>query len=153
MSLDIDAPPAPRIVSNTDVADYEDVEVFGSQNYRREELQEFLEDGAWERSFNEWAEHTDVTEVQFSIVTDMDLLSNFDFFWDDFANRVGYHAPGLPENWKERNLHPKLTSWGDVSAINAGLTELGQIVSDVLKEEYVDWEAEYEAPEDLPDFS
>lgn len=153
MSLDIDAPPAPRIVSNTDVADYEDVEVFGSQDYRREELQEFLADSAWERSFNEWAEHTDVTEAQFAVVEDLSLISEFDFFWDDFANRVGYHAPGLPENWKEQNLHPGLTSWGDVSAINAGLTELGQIVSDVLKDEYVDWEAEYEAPEDLPDFS
>ncbi|MFC6732787.1 MULTISPECIES: hypothetical protein [unclassified Haladaptatus] len=153
MSLDIDAPPAPRIVSNTDVESYEDVEVFGSQDYRREELQEFLDEGAWERSFNEWAEHTDVSSKQFGIVEDLDLIADFDFFWDDFANRVGYHAPGLPENWKERKLHPNLTSWGDVSAINAGLTELGQIVSDVLKDEYVDWEAEYEAPEDLPDFS
>jgi hypothetical protein len=39
-----------------------------------------------------------------------------------------------------------------VSGINAGLTELGQVVSEVLKEEYVDWEAEFEAPDDLPDF-
>jgi len=72
--------------------------------------------------------------------------------WDDFADRVGYHAPGLPEDWKERKLHPDLDSWGTVSAINAGLTELGQVVCEVLKEEYIDWEASYEAPDDLPEF-
>lgn len=41
---------------------------------------------------------------------------------------------------------------GTVSAINAGLTELGQIVCETLKEEYIDWEADFEAPDDLPDF-
>ena len=37
-------------------------------------------------------------------------------------------------------------------SINAGLTEFGQIVCDVLESEYIDWEADYEAPDDLPDF-
>ena len=55
--------------------------------------------------------------------------------------------------WKEREIPPDLSSWGEVSGINAGLTELGQVVCDVLKAEYVDWESEYEAPDDLPDFS
>jgi hypothetical protein len=32
------------------------------------------------------------------------------------------------------------------------MTELGQVVSDVLKDEYVDWESSFEGPEDLPDF-
>jgi hypothetical protein len=32
------------------------------------------------------------------------------------------------------------------------MTELGQVVCDVLKDEYIDWETEYEAPDDLPDF-
>lgn len=65
---------------------------------------------------------------------------------------MGYHAPGIPENWKEREIHPDLDSWAKVSSINAGLTELGQVVSEVLKEDYIDWEAEYDAPGDLPDF-
>ena len=50
-------------------------------------------------------------------------------------------------------MHTDLTSWGQVSSINAGMTELGQVVSETLKEDYIDWEAEYEAPDDLPDFS
>jgi hypothetical protein len=32
------------------------------------------------------------------------------------------------------------------------MTELGQVVCDVLKDDYIDWETEYEAPDDLPDF-
>ncbi len=93
-----------------------------------------------------------VAEAQWEIVLDLDLLSHFDFFWDDFADRVGYHAPGIPEDWKERELHPELTSWGEVSSINAGLTELGQVVCEVLADEYLDWEAEEVDADDLPDF-
>lgn len=151
MSLDVEIPPPPELQS-VDPNEYEDAEVVGDSDYRRDELGEFLREGAWDESFEEWAEDTPVTEAEWDIVLDLDLLSRFDFFWDDFADRVGYHAPGLPEDWKERELHPELTSWGQVSSINAGLTELGQVVCDVLKAEYIDWEAEYEAPDDLPDF-
>ncbi|MFC4356468.1 hypothetical protein ACFO0N_00730 [Halobium salinum] len=151
MSLDVETPPPPELAS-VDPNEYEDAEVVGDANYRREELGAFLREGAWAESFEQWATDTSVTEEQWDIVLDLDLLERFDFFWDDFADRVGYHAPGLPEDWKERKLHPELTSWGQVSSINAGLTELGQVVCDVLKEEYIDWEAEYEAPDDLPDF-
>ena len=152
MSLDVDAPEPPELEPGVDANEYEDATIVGDTDYRREELNEYLQEGAWERSFNEWAEHSGIEEAEWTIVTDLELVREFDFFWDDFADRVGYHAPGLPEDWKERQIHPGLTSWGQVSAINAGLTELGQVVSDVLKEEYIDWESEFEAPDDLPDF-
>jgi hypothetical protein len=152
MSLDVDAPEPPELEPGVDANEYEDATIVGDTDYRREELDEYLQEGAWERSFNEWAEHTDLGVEEWAIVTDLDLVRRFDFFWDDFADRVGYHAPGLPEDWKERDLHPDLRSWGQVSAINAGLTELGQVVSDVLKEEYIEWESAFEAPDDLPEF-
>jgi hypothetical protein len=152
MSLDVDAPEPPELEPGVDANEYEDATIVGDTDYRREELNEYLQEGAWERSFNEWAEHSGIEEAEWTIVTDLELVREFDFFWDDFADRVGYHAPGLPEDWKERQIHPGLTSWGQVSAINAGLTELGQVVSDVLKEEYIEWESEFEAPDDLPDF-
>jgi len=85
-------------------------------------------------------------------VRELGLFERFDFFWDAFAERVGYRAPGLPEDWQEREIPPELDSWSTVSSINASLTELGQLVSEVLKADYVDWETEYEPPEDLPDF-
>lgn len=151
MTLDVAVPEPPELSTTVSVDEYDDVEVQG-QDYRRDELQEFLESGAWEEAFTEWAADTAIDESEFEIVQDIGLIEEFDFFWDDFADRVGYHAPGIPENWREREIHPDLDSWGSVSGINAGLTELGQLVCEVLKEEYIDWEADFEAPDDLPDF-
>lgn len=151
MTLDVAPPPVPDIADDVDVSEYEDASVSGD-DYRREELQEYLDDGAWERAFDEWAERTNLDETEFRIAGELDLFAEYDFFWDSFAERVGYHAPGIPENWREQQTHPDLDSWGAVSSINAELTELGQIVCDVLKDEYIEWESEYDAPEDLPDF-
>ncbi|MGA9399598.1 hypothetical protein [Haladaptatus sp.] len=152
MGLDVPAPDPPTLQADTDVQEYDDVSVAGERDYHRDELEDFLREGAWEESFDQWAEHTDLEEREFETALELDLFSEFDFFWDDFANRVGYHAPGIPEDWKVRDIHPDIDSWNAVSSINASLTELGQVVCDVLAENYVDWEAEFEAPDDLPDF-
>ena len=155
MTLEVD-PPEPPELDFVDPNEYEDATISADGDeeidYRREELQDFLEEGAWEESIEEWLEDTDLDERTYGIARDLDLFAGFDFFWDDFADRVGYHAPGIPEDWQEREYHPELDTWGTVSSINAELTEFGQIVSVTLKEEYIDWEAEYEPPEDLPDF-
>lgn len=151
MGLHVDIPPPPSLSTQADVGEYEDVDVRGDE-YRREELAEYLQSGAWNDAFSEWAAHTELTEEEFAIVDDLGLIEEFDFFWDSFAERVGYHAPGIPEDWRERDLHPDLDSWATVSAINASLTELGQVVSDVVKEEYIEWESDFEAPDDLPEF-
>ncbi|PSQ01921.1 hypothetical protein BRC94_02955 [Halobacteriales archaeon QS_5_70_17] len=151
MSLDAEAPDPPTLEPDLDPDEYEDADVAGDE-YRREELEEFLREGAWERAFDEWAASTDMDGEDWEIVLDLELIDRYDLFWDDFADRVGYHAPGLPEDWRQRDIHPELDSWGTVSSINAGLTELGQIVCEVLKEEYIDWEADYDPPDDLPDF-
>jgi len=151
MSLDVDVPEPPELETK-DPNEYEDAEVVGTSDYKRDEIQQFLQEGAWEEAFTEWAATTALSESDFDIITDLNMIQQFDFFWDSFAERVGYHAPGIPEDWKERDYHPELQSWGSVSGINAALTELGQVVCDVLKDEYIDWESEYEAPDDLPDF-
>ena len=152
MTLDVSVPAPPSLDDGPDPDDYEDVTVVGNTDYRREELETFLAEGAWEEAFTRWARDAEMTTEEFAIVEDLALIEHFDFFWDSFADRVGYHAPGIPEDWRERDLHPALDSWGTVSSINAGLTELGQEVCDVLREEYIDWESDYEAPDDLPDF-
>ena len=156
MTLDVE-PPAPPELSFVDPNEYEDATIGTGDagqdiDYRREELQTFLEEGAWEAAFEEWRRESDLTESEYEIARDLELFGEFDFFWDDFADRVGYHAPGIPEDWRERGYHPEIDSWGVVSAINAELTEFGQIVCEILKSEYIGWEAEYEPPEDLPDF-
>ena len=151
MALDV-TPPDPPELASVDPSEYDDAEVMGDE-YHRADLQRFLRGGAWEEAFARWAAETDLTADEWAVATDLDLISRFDFFWDSFADRVGYHAPGIPQDWKEREIHPAVESWATVSAINASLTELGQVVCDVLKDEYVDWESEYDAPDDLPDFS
>ncbi|WIV68090.1 hypothetical protein [Natrialbaceae archaeon AArc-T1-2] len=155
MGLEVD-PPEPPELSFVDPNEYEDATIGDGTatdvDYRREELQAFLENGAWAEAFDEWAAETDLTNREYEIARDLELFAEFDFFWDDFADRVGYHAPGIPEDWQERAYHSELDSWGTVSSINAELTEFGQIVCVTLKSEYIDWEAEYEPPEDLPDF-
>jgi hypothetical protein len=151
MSLDVEVPDPPRLETGVDADQYEDADV-GGDEYRRAALQDFLDRGAWAEAFEQWAEGAGMDAEAFAVARDLGLLGRYDFFWDDFADRVGYHAPGIPEDWRERDLHPELDSWATVSAINAGLTELGQIVCEVLKEDYIDWEADYEPPEDLPDF-
>ncbi|SEO59854.1 hypothetical protein SAMN05216388_101539 [Halorientalis persicus] len=151
MGLDVDTPEPPELEA-FDPNEYEDAEVVGDTDFRRDEIEDFLHDGAWDCAFGEWTDHTDLDTDDYDIVTDIGLIERFDFFWDSHADRVGYHAPGLPEDWKQHDLHPDLDSWGTVSSINAELTELGQIVCDVLKDDYIDWETDYEPPEDLPDF-
>lgn len=152
MGLDVEAPAPPTLRDERDVQDYDDVDVMAEDDYRREELDAFLHDGAWTDAFDQWAERAQMTEAEFAIAADLGLFERFDFFWDDFAGRVGYHAPGLPEDWKERDLHPDLDSWATVSSINAGLTELGQTICDVLADDYIEWESSFEPPEDLPEF-
>lgn len=152
MGLDVETPEPPSLRDERDVQEYDDVDVVAEGDYRRDELEAFLRDGAWEEAFGQWTEHAEMDEMEFDIARDLDLFREFDFFWDDFAGRVGYHAPGLPEDWKERNLHPDIDSWSTVSSINAGLTEFGQTICDVLADNYIDWESEFEAPDDLPEF-
>lgn len=151
MALDVDPPDPPRL-EETDPNRYEDAEVVGDTDYRREEIETLLAEGAWEQAFERWAADTGVDERTFGIMLDLELFDRYDFFWDAFADRVGYHAPGLPEDWKERDVHPGLESWETVSGINAALAELGDTVSRTLKADYIDWETEYEAPDDLPEF-
>ena len=151
MSLDVERPEPPELEA-FDPNEYEDAEVVGETDYRRDELETYLADGAWELAFEQWADDVDFEEEVFTIMRELGLFRRFDFFWDSHADRVGYHAPGIPEDWKEREIHPDIDSWRTVSTINASLTELGQLVCDVLKAEYIDWETEYEAPDDLPEF-
>ena len=140
MSLDVSVPPVP------------DIPTAGAPAERREEIASLLHAGAWSDGFAMWSAGAQVTPAQWRVVLELELLEQFAFFWDDFADRVGYHAPGIPEDWRERSVHPDITSWETVSSINAGLTELGQAVSDVLKAEYITWESSYEPPSDLPEF-
>lgn len=138
MVLDVDAPHPPDLTLEVSSSTAQ-----GSPTMeRRADIESMLHDGAWEGGFADWAAHTDLTEVEWSIVLDLDLTEEFDFRWDGPAAQIRYDAPSIPEDWRDRGLHPELQDWATVSAINSGLDDLGQTVADLLEEEYVDWDTE-----------
>jgi hypothetical protein len=142
MAIDVEVPDPPALnpVEDPDA------------DYRREEIEAFLEDGAWERAVDEWAASTELDREEFAIARDLGLFAEFDFFWDAFVSRVGYDAPGIREDWRERDIHSDLDDWETVSTINAALSDLGRITGELLTEEYADWGTDEEVGEDLPDF-
>lgn len=81
MSLNVDLPDPPTLAS-VDPNEYDDTDV-GGDEYRRDELEAFLADGAWEAAFTAWAEMSDLDRDDWQIVLDLELLSRFDFFWDN----------------------------------------------------------------------
>lgn len=121
--------------------------------YRRPELQAELEAGAWEDAFEQWRETTAIEDDAYAIALDLELFGEFDFFWDEIAQRVGFHAPGIPDDWDQTTYHDELSSWRQTSSINASLAEFGQIVCDVLESEYIDWaEDDWGDDLDLPSY-
>lgn len=128
-------------------SDWDDESAYESVDHRRDEIQAVLEDGAWERALNEWAEHTDWDETDFEIATDLGLFEAFDFSWDPDDERIEYHTPEVPDDWRDRDLHPALDSWTLVSKIDEGLADLGRVVAEVLQTEYVDWESPFPDPD------
>ncbi|HKL30444.1 MAG TPA: hypothetical protein VJ898_14395 [Natrialbaceae archaeon] len=127
--------------------DWDDESAYESVDHRRDEIQAVLEDGAWERALHEWAEHTDWDETDFEIARDLGLFEALDFSWDPDAERIEYYTPEVPDDWQDRDLHPGLDSWAVVSKIDAGLSDLGRVVSEVLQAEYVDWESPFPEPD------
>ncbi|MFB6124503.1 MAG: hypothetical protein ABEJ59_00920 [Halanaeroarchaeum sp.] len=146
MSLDVEPPERPDLTITAP-----DTEAVGDRPEagRREEIEEMLEAGAWPAGFGEWSEHTDLTVEDWAIVTDLELVNEFDFWWNAEDERVRYDSPTIPDEWAEDPEYPELTSLVQISAINVALDELGQTVQDRLQQEYVDWNTE--EPSDHPE--
>ncbi len=78
MTLDVETPQPPELQSQVDAEEYDDVNVEVS-DYRREELGAFLEEGAWERAFDLWADETSMDETTYEVVLELGLIDRFDF--------------------------------------------------------------------------
>ena len=114
---------------------------------RREEIEDVLADGAWERALHEWAEHADWDEADFETVLDLGLFEEFDFYWDPDCECIEYHGPEIPDDWQEREAYSALDSHTSVSKIEMGLADLGRVVSEILQSEYLDWESPFPDPD------
>jgi hypothetical protein len=137
MTLDVEIPDPPALHGSQNVGDFDAVDEPDERTgdtVRREALADFLEAGAWEDAFDEWAKETYMTEAEFRIVVELGLIDEFDFYWNQSAEDVGYRAPTVPADSvaarDDLDEH-------DVEDIEEELDSLGLIVSEVLETDYI----------------
>ena len=140
MEPSIEPPAAPELQINRTPEAYLDADVEslgGPDAFRRDELEESLQEGAWKEGFNEWAGSTDLTEdeVRIALDEDLDLVQQLDFYWDVDAEAVGYSAPSLSDEQRDSLGVDHETA----SAVNDALEDLGRTVAEMLDDGYVDW--------------
>ncbi|MDG5775038.1 hypothetical protein VB773_16325 [Haloarculaceae archaeon H-GB2-1] len=131
MVLDVPVPDPPSLSGPQTRGDYE---AYGGpldteDDYRREEVETILQDGAWRDAFEEWAGDTGMIAAEFEIVAALDLVDQFDFYWDPASDEVGYRAPELPPDARE--------DVDDPQNVDLELDSLGRTVSEMLENDYL----------------
>ena len=143
MGLDVEIPDPPQL-SNRGVAnEFEAVEaVGGAADLRRQEIEEILHDGVWNEAIEEWAEYTDLTEEEFTILVDLGLFRQYDVFWDSTEEHLGFEAPTLPDDWKELvSIQPTDVNGFPMRA-ETELSDLGHTIVEMLEDAPIDWVGE-----------
>jgi hypothetical protein len=90
-------------------------------------------DDYWEDALDDWREELEENDVE--LVERVGLLDEYEFFWDDAFDRVGYEAPSLPKDWKTRDYADDVDSWAQVSRINVAMSDLGQDIRELVEDE------------------
>jgi hypothetical protein len=131
MTLEVETPDPPDLSNRGTPAQIEAVDSVGARDqFRRDELESALRDGAWQEAFDEWSEYTDLTEEQFEAVRT--LVREFDFFWDPEEQRLRFTAPTVEE---------AAVADVDVDAgtVNGTLSDLGHTVLEMLQGLYAEY--------------
>ncbi|MDS0474271.1 hypothetical protein [Natrinema sp. 1APR25-10V2] len=137
MTLDVETPEPPTLRGPQDPGDYDAVDEPDERtgdSTRRENLADFLEAGAWEDAFDEWAADTYMNESEFRAVRELGLLEELDFYWNPSAEDVGYRVPTVPEDLTTQ--YDDIDE-GEVEDVQDELAELGRTVSEVLENDYI----------------
>ena len=132
MALDVAVPDAPSLSGPSPGAAYSAVsppETAAGGSYRRDELEELLEAGAWADGFEAWAAGTDLAESEFARLIRHDILEQLDFYWDPVTEEVGYRVPSLPDDASEA-----LST--DPDDVESELDALARTVSETLESDY-----------------
>lgn len=133
MALDVEVPDPPPLRGPQPRGEYAAVDTTGQQqddDYRREEVGTLLRAGAWRDGFEEWAEHTFLSDEEFEAISERGLIERFDFYWDPSTGEVGYRAPTLADE-------PVGAFEDDPDGIEEELDALGRVVSEQLENEYL----------------
>ncbi|MFB6170470.1 MAG: hypothetical protein ABEJ06_04910 [Haloarculaceae archaeon] len=132
MALDVEVPDPPSLRAPQQRGAYEAIDMTDQEpedDYRHEELETFLREGAWQDAFEQWAEETYLTASEFETLRERELFDRFDFYWDPAADEVGYRAPTLAAEGEP--------AFDDPNGVEAELDTLGRIVSEVLENDYL----------------
>ncbi|MFB6284030.1 MAG: hypothetical protein ABEK59_08895 [Halobacteria archaeon] len=103
-----------------------------------ETVRDYLRDGVWERSIQEWRDESNLDGDDTELVEELGLIEEFEFFWDADFDRVGYEAPSIPKDWKSEDYADEVKSWGQVSKINMAMSELGEKAREIIETEKLD---------------
>ena len=132
MTLDVETPDAPSLHGPQSRGEYAAIDTTDEEtgdDHRREEVATALQEGAWRDAFEEWAEHTYLSEPEFETAAGLGLFERFDFYWDPTTDDVGYRAPTVASD--ERG------AFDDVQGVDEALDSLGRIVSETLENDYL----------------
>lgn len=134
MALDVDPPEPPDLTNRGMPREFEwEEETLGSEDFYREDLEDLLQEGAWEDAFNEWAQYTELDEAQFRVLDDLGLFQQLDFYRDPTDDRLHFDAPSIPDDWQERAETASLDD-RSVSTMNRAIDELGRTVQEALED-------------------
>lgn len=140
MTLDVDVPEPPQLTNRGIPRDYASVEaVSGPDELRRDEIDAFLRDGAWNEAFEEWADYTDLTPEEFDVALEVGLVQRIDIFWDPTEARLRSDVPPIPDGWHEQADVAPSDARELAAMLEAELADLGRTVVEMLQDAYVDW--------------
>jgi len=132
MSLDVSVPDPPPQSQGAPGKGYDAVsppEADAGDDYRRDELEAMLEDGAWADGFEEWTAETGLRESEFRLLVRHGVIEQLDFYWDPGTEAVGYHVPQFSDDMREALAT-------DVDEVTTELESLGEVVSETLERKY-----------------
>jgi hypothetical protein len=132
MALDAEVPDPPPLHGPQSRGEYAAIDMTDREltdDYRREELEAVLRDGAWQDAFEEWAEQAQLTSEEFGTAVELGLIERFDLYWDPSTDEVGYLAPTLTDEERE--------AFEDPEGVDAELDSLGRVVSETLENDYL----------------
>ncbi|PSP63062.1 hypothetical protein BRC76_03730 [Halobacteriales archaeon QH_8_67_36] len=132
MALDVQPPDPP---SQTDeqartTDEVTDASEAADEDYRRDEIEAVLADGAWVEGFEEWTAGTDLVESEFDLLVRHGVFDQFDFHWDPSGDQVDYHAPTPSDDVREA-LGPAADD------VESELDALGRVIAETLENEYL----------------
>jgi len=134
MALDVQPPDPPSLTGPQSRDKYDTIDAGADEvgdDYRREELEPILADGAWADGFEEWAASTDLVDSEFDLLVRHGLFDQLDFYWDPASDEVGYHVRSPDDDAREA------LGSDDADDIESELDSLARIVSETLENDYL----------------